>query len=102
MLITASNPLTTTPTVTGKNTSPENNQNITEELPKIKNKLGLSFAKLRAQLSPRGAFFSEKKNQVNPNTKSLVEENPAISSCHPYPYRASSLKLQNQPCSVYS
>ena len=27
-LITASNPLTTTPPVTGKNTSPENNQNI--------------------------------------------------------------------------
>ena len=51
MLITASNPLTTTPTVTGKNTSPENNQNITEEVPKRKNKLGLSCAKLRAKLS---------------------------------------------------
>ena len=43
MLITASN---TTSTFTGKNTSPENNQNITEKVSKRKNKLGLSCAKL--------------------------------------------------------
>ena len=49
MVITASNPVTTTPPITGKNTSPENNKNITEdtqEVPKRNNKLGLSCAKL--------------------------------------------------------
>ena len=56
MLITASNPLTTTPAVTGKNVSPENNQNITEKVPKRKKNWW--------------AFLSENKNQVNPNTKS--------------------------------
>ena len=48
MLITASN---TTSTVTGKNTSPENITEDTQEVPKRNNKLGLSCAKLRAQLT---------------------------------------------------
>ena len=65
MLITADNPLDTTPTVTGKNVSPENDQNITEKAPKRKKNWW--------------AFLSENRNQVYPNTKSSVEEDPAIS-----------------------
>ena len=60
MLITASNPLTTTPTVTGKNISPENNQNITEG-PKKKEQAGAELCQAHSSVKPEEAFFSEKK-----------------------------------------